>query len=446
MLGDTLHRSRIATSGLITVAGSLLLSANASAQQSSTADLREDTMLEVIVVGSRIKRTESEGPAPVTTITREQMDREGFTTVYEALYSLTQSTGSDVAGQVLAGSGSPTANASTVDLRGLGPGRTLVLFNGRRAADYPLPFNGVSNLVNLNAIPVAALERIEVLSSGASAIYGSDAVAGVINFVMRDHFDGIEISARGGQLYDGGGDSERVQLTGGWNGESFRGVYALEYLNRDPVFALDNRHYDSLRDDRTGNGFTANLVSRLTTVDLATFAFANLAATAAGCQRFGSSADVYSGQTSGIGNALSPAGPVCGSVDGLAQRTTRNETEAVSAFFNSSYDLTDSVQAFGTLSVWQSASGNTPQLPVWGGPNGVGAVLDVGPNAGGGALLLVPGRFFQLSETGREPKQEFDERASDAVLGLRGRFGSSTWDWELAYHRSAYKVDRKSVV
>ncbi|MGH8240974.1 MAG: hypothetical protein ACREXP_28700, partial [Steroidobacteraceae bacterium] len=109
MLGDTLRRSR--TSGLITVTGSLLLSANATAQQPSTDNLREDTLLEIIVTGSRIKRTETEGPAPVTTITREQMDREGFTTAYEALYSLTQSTGGDLQGQFFPNGA--TSNATT---------------------------------------------------------------------------------------------------------------------------------------------------------------------------------------------------------------------------------------------------------------------------------------------------------------------------------------------
>lgn len=442
MLSDTQQCSPFATSGLVTIAGSLLLSAGALAQESPASGPGEQALLEVIVTGSRIKRAETEGPAPVTTMTREQLDREGFTTVYEALFSLTQSTGADIAGQVLAGSGSPTANASTVDLRGLGPGRTLVLFNGRRASDYPLPFNGVSNLVNLNAIPVAALERIEVLSSGASAIYGSDAVAGVINFVMRDHFDGVEIGVRGGRLYDGGGDSARVQLVGGLNGEALRGVYAFEYLHRDPIFALDNRHYDSLRDDRSGNGPTANLISRATTIDLATFAMANVGATAAICRQFGPEADVYPGSTPGIGNQFSPAEPLCGGTNGLAQRTTRNETDAFSGFFNSSYDLTDSLQAFGTLSLWQSASGNTPQLPVWAGPGREGAVLDIGPNAGPAGALLLPGRFLQLSETTREPKQEFDERAWDVALGLRGKLGSGTWDWELAYHHSAYEVER----
>lgn len=439
MLGDTLHRSRIAASALMTIAGSLLLSASATAQQASTADPLEDTLLEMIVTGSRIKRIETEGPAPVTVITREQLEREGFTTASEAIYSLTQSTGSELTQQLLSGQGNPTANATSVDLRGLGPGRTLVLFNGRRAADYPLPLNGQSNLVNLSAIPVAAIERIEVLSSGASAVYGSDAVAGVINFVMRDHFDGIEIAVRGGRRYDGGGDSERVQLTGGLNGESFTGVYALEYLNRDPLWAMDNRHYDSLADVRNSNGPTARMVAGLVRVSLSTFQGSFVSPTAADCQQFGDGVGIFPGGTRGVSQAPFP-GLVCAGQRGPAQRMIRNDTEAVSGFFNGRYEFGDNLQAFGTLSLWQSDAGNTPQLPVWQGPGSVGVILDVGPNSGGGALLG-PARFFQLSEATRDPLQKFDELAWDAALGLRGTIAGK-FDWELAYHRSDYEVER----
>src|SRR5262249_39113465 len=134
----------------------------------------------------------------------------------------------------------------------LGPGRVLVLFNGHRAADYPLPFNGQSNIVNLSAIPTAALERIEVLASGASAIYGSDAISGVVNFVMKDHFDGIQADARFGGTTEGGGTSRRGQLTGGFDHDAFKAVYAFEYFNRDPIWMLDRHRFNSNADHPPG--------------------------------------------------------------------------------------------------------------------------------------------------------------------------------------------------
>ena len=121
----------------------------------------------VVVTGSRIKRAEIEGPSPVTIISAAQIEREGFNTVYDALTTLTQASGST---QNELFQGGFTPNASVINLRGLGPGRTLLLINGRRAADYPLPYNGQSNFANFGNIPAAAVERIELLAGGASAI------------------------------------------------------------------------------------------------------------------------------------------------------------------------------------------------------------------------------------------------------------------------------------
>lgn len=140
---------------------------DADEEETTTAD-GTTTLDAVTVVGSRIKRSEIEGPSPVTVISAEQIEREGFISVYDALNTLTQTTGSIQ--NELTQSGF-TPNAQVLNLRGLGPGRVLTLINGRRAADYPLPYNGQSNFVNLASIPAAAVERVELLSGGASAIY-----------------------------------------------------------------------------------------------------------------------------------------------------------------------------------------------------------------------------------------------------------------------------------
>ena len=156
--------------------------------EESTAPTGEATTLDkVTVTGSRIKRSQVEGPAPVTVITAADIERQGFATVFDALNSLTQNTASI---QNELNQNGFTPNASFLNLRGLGPGYQLVLINGRRAADYPLPYNSQSNAVNLANIPAAALERVEVLTGGASAIYGSDAVAGVVNLIMKTNFEG----------------------------------------------------------------------------------------------------------------------------------------------------------------------------------------------------------------------------------------------------------------
>ena len=187
-------------------------------EDTTTSQSQTATLDKVTVTGSRIKRAEVEGPAPVTVITAAEIEREGFATVYDALNSLTQNTASI---QNELNQNGFTPNASFLNLRGLGPGYQLILINGRRAADYPLPYNSQSNAVNLANIPAAALERVEVLTGGASAIYGSDAIAGVVNLIMKTNFEGDQFSLRAGTTTQGGGDSGRFQWIGGNTGDSW---------------------------------------------------------------------------------------------------------------------------------------------------------------------------------------------------------------------------------
>ena len=149
----------------------------AGAEPTPTAPVQD---LETIqVTGSRIPRAQIEGPAPVTVITAEQIQSAGLTSVPDVLRSLSQNSGS-VQGQQNTTSAQSTPGAQAVDLRGLGPNHTLVLVNGRRIADFPLPLNGRSNFTDIGNIPLGMIDRIEVLTGSASAIYGSDARAGVI--------------------------------------------------------------------------------------------------------------------------------------------------------------------------------------------------------------------------------------------------------------------------
>jgi len=169
---------------------------NASASTSGAAQT-------VYVTGSNIKRTDKEGTAPITVMNAADIKATGATTVAD-LMKYVPSMGSD--GNQDFGSGSGFAKgAATASLRGLGSSSTLILLNGRRMtpAPYADPNNGNSVIYDLNSIPVAAIERIEVLADGASAVYGSDAMAGVINFILKQSYQGTEIAARGGANDDG---------------------------------------------------------------------------------------------------------------------------------------------------------------------------------------------------------------------------------------------------
>ncbi len=145
----------------------------------------------VEVTGSRIKRIDTETPSPVQVITREQIERSGAQSVTEIL---TRAPAANVGSFDENAISSFTPGAGSASLRGLGPQATLVLINGRRVSPFGFASGGQTTFVDINQIPIDAVERIEVLLDGASAIYGSDAIGGVINVILRRNFNGLQAS------------------------------------------------------------------------------------------------------------------------------------------------------------------------------------------------------------------------------------------------------------
>lgn len=190
----------------------------------------------VQVTGSRIKRTDMEGALPVTVIDREQIDASGESHAADLIRNLPfNSTGS-----YRPQSGSSFGGVSEVSLRGLGASRTLVLVNGRRMAKAPL--TGSSN--DLSMIPMGAIERIEILTDGASAIYGSDAIGGVINVVLRKDFEGAEIMVGRAETDPEGGDRGEGYVTFGAASDRTSIIGGASWNNRDIIFARDFPWYE----------------------------------------------------------------------------------------------------------------------------------------------------------------------------------------------------------
>ncbi len=179
------------------------------------ADDDDETEVESLVVtGSRIKRTEFTSSAPIQVITAESSTLEGLVDTTEILQQSSVASGSFQVNNQLTGfvtDGGPGAN--TISLRGLGATRTLVLLNGRRVG--PAGTRGTVGPVDLNVIPQSIVERFEILKDGASSVYGSDAVAGVVNIITKSNFDGVEMSAYANQSFEGGGESYRVNAAWG---------------------------------------------------------------------------------------------------------------------------------------------------------------------------------------------------------------------------------------
>src|SRR5476651_2701875 len=211
-------------------------------QSSGAAGEAPQALEAIVITGSRIPRTAVEGPAPIVTITAQDIKNNGFATVADVMSSLTQNLGAVDNNQNTDGF-SPGAQA--VDLRGLGPNHTLVLVNGRRIADYPQSYGGNSNFTDISNLPTSLIDRVEILSGSASAIYGSDAISGVINFILKKKADGTTIDFRAGDTEDGGGESQRLQISSGYSNGNFDSVFGLELYNAQPLWAYQRNFTDS---------------------------------------------------------------------------------------------------------------------------------------------------------------------------------------------------------
>ena len=200
--------------------------AQATAATAQTAQLQNssaaasvqpsENLAEVVVTGTSIRGLDAESALPVTVLKAEDIARTGATSAEDLFryVSSASSSGSTVAAQA---TGNQTGSINTISLRGLTSARTLILINGRRSAPYGGGSIGVAgNSVDISSIPVAAIERVEILKDGASAIYGSDAIAGVVNFILKDNFQGVDANVYGGApTRSGGGTEQQANFFGG---------------------------------------------------------------------------------------------------------------------------------------------------------------------------------------------------------------------------------------
>lgn len=193
---------------------------------------------EVVVVGSRIRRDVYNSPSPIQVITRDEATLSGFNATTEVLQSTAVTGGSGQINNAFGGfvtDGGPGAN--TIGLRGLGPGRTLVLINGRRV--QPAGSRGAVGSADLNVLPSAMIQRIDVLRDGASSIYGSDAIAGVVNVITRPRVEGLTIEGQVNIPTAPGGRQGRLSLVGGASGDRWNISGSIEYLKREDLTLAD---------------------------------------------------------------------------------------------------------------------------------------------------------------------------------------------------------------
>lgn len=404
---------------------------DASAQQTQSSQAQ--TLDTVTVVGSRIKRSEIEGPTPVTVITREDIDREGFQTVGDMLQTLSQNTSSSFTGDL--GVTGFTPNAQVVNLRNLGPGYTLTLVNGRRPAQYPQPYNRDNNVVNVRAIPSSIIERVEVLTGGASAIYGSDAVAGVVNIVLRENYEGNLLRGTVGTTQHGGGDSVNIEYTGGRTGDRWSSTFAFQYGENEPVFGSQRDFMADTRDNPWGYKVTPALsLVGLSAAGIAGTPGHNIIhLTPEQCAAFG-----YEPGSS------SSRGDWCGSYTQDGSRSISNKSRFYSGYAYGSYDFGNDLEGFGSLTFYTADAKSSGGTEFWGtaGNRATPSGVFFDPNYGD---LLQLQRVFNPFELGGNEAAStlYDEKTWDITAGIRGTFGER-FDWEAyaSHSKYTYSADR----
>lgn len=259
------HSKSAGALALSTLAATMAtMPASVYGQQSAPADSQQQ-LQRVEITGSSIKRIDAETALPVQVITREQIQRSGVTSVEQLLQTVTAVSSSGTL-TASSGAGATTGAISATSLHGLTSLRTLVLINGRRVAPYGIGFTGDAVSVDVNSIPVSAIDRVEVLKDGASAVYGSDAIAGVINFILRQDFHGVELTGEYGDTTQGGASFRRATGTFGFGNLStdrFNVLAVANYQKEGSLFgyqrAFARSGVNSLNDTSSGNTFPANI-------------------------------------------------------------------------------------------------------------------------------------------------------------------------------------------
>jgi iron complex outermembrane receptor protein len=392
--------------------------------------------IRVNVTGSNIKRVESETAAPIETISRKDIEDSGLQTISEVVRQITANNNGSISDAFTNGF---SAGGSGVSLRGLGSNNTLVLLNGRRLATYGLADDGHASYVDLQQIPFEAVERIEILKDGASAIYGSDAVAGVVNIILRQTFTGVAVNALAGANHNFDGKDYKGAITMG-TGDIAKDKYNV-------FLTLDGQKVDALASNTLPKYIGSNNLT-----------FMGLPDARPGQPALGWG----TGSLSGVVRPVNPAtGGLAGTgayqpllplacdpvnvVNGYCRYEVKDyidhqpEVERYNAFLRGTYQINDTTTAYTELSYFHVKTHTRTTPPsmrsTW--PNLSTNV----PNSTNNIFLPVghPDNPFNAQNLGARPyytASEFGGRDSDIETGtqryLLGVKGTNwDWDWDL---------------
>ncbi|WP_346836771.1 TonB-dependent receptor [Microbulbifer sp. SAOS-129_SWC] len=418
--------------------GCSLVCGSAIAQE--TPKPASEAVEEVVVTGTHIKGLDTEGAVQVVQIGRDEIDASGATSPIELLQQLTQTGGgSGTFSTATAGplSSNTPVGAAGVSLRGLGSSATLVLVNGRRVSVSSFA-KGQESFVDVNSIPLSAIERVEVLPSGAAATYGADAVAGVVNFVLRKDFDGSEISVSHGNSTTGT-DEGKYNLNWVWghSGERSHTMLVADLFKRNAFYDRDREiTANSIRPSQQGVYPSFN--------DLYSMYYDQTQTPANG----GCPADQF--KTGRLGEYCE--------FNTNAYTATQDEYESASVVGTFNFQISDDLEWFNTAMVQTNQSSGTgspanfshapfdPESPLW--PDALKSDMveegSFSPDAPTSSFSDFYG--FPIYAWGKFPDPravEVESRSARLVTGLRGDL--SGWDWEVAANVGRSESDQRGL-
>ncbi|WDD96789.1 TonB-dependent receptor plug domain-containing protein [Thalassomonas actiniarum] len=383
--------------------------------------LAEEQEVERIeITGSHIKRQDMEGPSPITSLSAKDIADTGVTDLIGLFTKL------PMAGQgtfsTQGNSSDGTSNGgSSVSLRGLGADSTLILINGRRVSVSPFANTIDTAFVDINNIPISAIKRVDVLKDGASATYGSDAIAGVINIIIKDDFEGVEVTAKAGDTADGGGREESISLLWGSHNDTTSHTFIVDYFDREEILFGD-RDYSktanqtALRpndpyatDFRSSSGYPGTIALR---------------------------SDSTNRMPDTFGNDVCAPGDIVGDLcryDYAPMSSSTPASQRFSIIYTGKHEISDDLRAFAEF------NGQNSKTTIRGAasPSFNEFFMD-GDNVNHPFADDPTHEFYQQDLTMRRRMVELGNREkrvdSDyyrTVLGLEGEIGD--WSWEAAY-------------
>ena len=416
----------------------LLLPAFAFAQDANSAAPAKD-LDKIVVTGSLIPQSQIETVVPVTVISAKDIQARGFSSLAEVLQKSSFATGGVQNNQT---SGAFTQGAETLSLFGLSASYVKYLVDGRPMANYPGLYNGTDVFNNLSNIPVALVDRIEILPGGQSSLYGSDAIAGVVNIILKKGVDGSVLGGRFGGYDQGGGQSARLSFATSMESADKRWntLLGVQLEKSRPVWAAQRDL--TKRYNATGYSGEQALASRNWLVYSPTSSYKFL--DPANC------ANVSAGEGGTVTKQARPGfgdGYFCGSMFTPGDATLKNRKESAQVYVHSAFDINDRVQAYADVLVAREKVGYnvSPESQYWSTQPTFGYYYD--PRINDGELLNLQRIFTQEETGGRSRLMNQDQGTSYAVtVGINGTLSdASSWDYDASLSRTQYRLTQTAM-